>query len=113
MKRYFIQEWDFSYDDPDAGPHIEMFEVLENGYAGDYVFAYDGASLGECTEAFLAAKLWDGMVLPRRNPRSSGRDSLILVVSTTWQPSTTMGVGAMAEIIIPIRGMREAGFPCE
>ena len=61
MKRYFIQEWDFSYDDSDAGPHIEMFEVLENGYAGDYVFAYDGASRGECTEAFLAAKLLDGM----------------------------------------------------
>ena len=60
-KRYFIQGWDFSYDDPDVGPHIEMFEILENGYGGDYVFTYDGASRGECTEAFLAAKLWDGM----------------------------------------------------
>ena len=38
-----------------------MFEILENGYGGDYVFTYDGASRGECTEAFLAAKLWDGM----------------------------------------------------
>lgn len=58
----------YSYDDPDAGPHIEMFEILENGYGGDYVFTYDGASRGECTEAFLAAKLWDGMAFDEAEP---------------------------------------------
>lgn len=67
-KRYFIQGWDFSYDDPNAGPYIEMFEILENGFAGDYVFTFDGKSRGECTEAFLAARLWDGMAFNEAEP---------------------------------------------
>lgn len=60
-KRYFIQGWDFSEDDPAVGPHIEMFEILPDDRAGDYVFRYDGPSRGDCTRAFLAAKIWDGM----------------------------------------------------
>lgn len=56
-RRFFIQGWDWSERDPNIGPHIEMFEILENGYGGDYVFTFDGESRGECTEAFLAAKL--------------------------------------------------------
>ena len=67
-KRYFIQGWDFSYDDPDVGPHIEMFEILGNGYAGDYAFTFDGKSRGECTEAFLAAKVWDDMTFAEAEP---------------------------------------------
>ena len=67
-KRYFIQGWDYSNDDPKSGPHLEMFELLDNGYAGGYVFTYDGRSRGECTEAFLAAKLWDGLTFDEAEP---------------------------------------------
>lgn len=66
-RRYFIQGWDWSERDPDAGPHIEMFELVDNN-AGDYVFRFDAPSRGECTEAFLAAKLWDGMAFEEAEP---------------------------------------------
>ena len=59
-KNYLIQGWDWSEADSGAGPHIEVFELGEN-FERDYEFRYDGASRGECTEAFLAAKPWDGM----------------------------------------------------
>lgn len=59
-RTYLIQGWDYSPDDPSVGPHIEMFDEAE-GAADDYVFRYDGPSRGDCTRAFLAAKVWDGM----------------------------------------------------
>ena len=34
----------------------------------DYVFTFDGKSRGECTEAFLAAKVWDGMAFAEAEP---------------------------------------------
>lgn len=59
-KKYLIQGWDWSEADASAGPHIEMFELGEN-FERDYEFRYNGTSRGECTEAFLAAKIWGGM----------------------------------------------------
>lgn len=66
-KQYLIQGWDWSESDPTAGPHIEMFELGENANP-DFEFRYDGASRGECTEAFLAAKIWDGMTFDEAEP---------------------------------------------
>ena len=59
-KNYLIQGWDWSETDAGTGPHIEMFELGED-FERDYEFRYDGVSRGECTEVFLAAKIWDGM----------------------------------------------------
>ena len=66
-RRYFIQGWDWSERDPSAGPHIEMFE-LDGEDAGDFVFQFDAPSRGECTEAFLGARIWDHMMFDEAEP---------------------------------------------
>lgn len=59
-KQYLIQGWDWREDDSQALPHIEMFELGESAKS-EFVFNYDGKTRGDCTEAFLSAKIWDGM----------------------------------------------------
>lgn len=66
-KSYLIQGWDRSDDDPSIAAHIEMFDLGDTP-KHDYEFRYDGPSRGECTEAFLAARLWDGMAFDEAEP---------------------------------------------
>ncbi len=66
-RSYMIQGWDWSEDNPSAGPHIEMFSLGEDS-GHDYEFRYDGYSRGDCTEAFLAAKIWDDMTFNEAEP---------------------------------------------
>lgn len=66
-RRYLIQGWDWSDDDPSAGPHIEMFDLGDDPER-DYEFRYDASSRSECTRAFLEAKIWDGMDFNQAEP---------------------------------------------
>lgn len=66
-RRYFIQGWDWSEKDSDAVPHLEMFEIVDGAFGG-YAFQFDAPSRGACTEAFLAAKVWDGLTFAEAEP---------------------------------------------
>jgi len=66
-KRYLIQGWDWSPNDPTVGPHIEMVD-LGIGAGDPRVFSLDAKSRSECTRGFLEAPLWDGLTFNEAEP---------------------------------------------